>query len=127
MLAIGHYDFGRNLKPVDFDGWCAADVLPPADTLDFWIIYWTRAYEYLSRHANRNLILFDYDAFCEDPESGLSVLGDCLGVVDCQRLRSFSGRIRRPSPLPVDSTGFSESCISEADAVLRRLRHSAVF
>ncbi len=24
MEAIGHYDFGANLRPIDFDGWATA-------------------------------------------------------------------------------------------------------
>ena len=40
MRAIGHFDFGENLRPVDFDGWFERRQTEQTDVLAFWLEYW---------------------------------------------------------------------------------------
>lgn len=52
MAGIGHFDFGANLKPVDFDGWLRGRDAAAAEQLGFWLEYWCAAYRSLLRAAN---------------------------------------------------------------------------
>jgi hypothetical protein len=47
MQAIGHYDFGDHLKPIDFDGWFAGRRIDEAKSLAFWLEYWVAAYRHV--------------------------------------------------------------------------------
>ncbi|MBK8979381.1 MAG: sulfotransferase [Planctomycetes bacterium] len=44
MAGIGHFDFGHNLKPVDFGGWLQGRSGPGPDHLQFWLEYWEACY-----------------------------------------------------------------------------------
>ena len=62
MAGIGHFDFGDNLKPVDFDGWARGGGAPAADGLEFWIRYWCAAYRALleaAQHDRVHLVGFE--------------------------------------------------------------------
>ncbi len=40
MAGIGHFDFGANLKPIDFGGWLGEREGPGPEHLQFWLEYW---------------------------------------------------------------------------------------
>src|SRR5690606_32311264 len=44
MTAIGHFDFGENLRPINFNDWLATAAELDPTTLDFWLAYWVAAY-----------------------------------------------------------------------------------
>ena len=71
MALIGHFDFGANLKPIDFQG--NSSVLQ-ADPLgaEFWIRYWIAAFRFILARPRSNLVLLDYDALCRTPGPGLA-------------------------------------------------------
>jgi hypothetical protein len=57
MKGIGHFDFGDNLRPVDFAGWL--DISPYRNPLqmDFWLAYWRVAYGSLIDAATERVCL----------------------------------------------------------------------
>ena len=67
MRAIGHYDFGENLRPVDFDGWLANRESKETDSLAFWLEYWMVGYRHLLAKKADFLHFLNYDALCADP------------------------------------------------------------
>ena len=40
MEGIGHFDFGDNLRPVDFDGWLDSSKHRDPREMGFWLEYW---------------------------------------------------------------------------------------
>lgn len=78
MRAIGHYDFGENLRPVDFDDWLDRRESEKADSLGFWLEYWTAAYSHLLDQNDADIHFLDYDAMCAQPERGLRLAAELI-------------------------------------------------
>jgi hypothetical protein len=77
MEAIGHHEFGKGLKPVNFDGWLDGEPGSP-EGLPFWLRYWTAAYQFILGHAGESTVLVSYARLTEEPETALSRLADAL-------------------------------------------------
>lgn len=92
MADVGHFEFGANLRPIDFDGWLAAVDAPAAaaQTLEFWLRYWCAAYghalsaagesEANDSGAGDNVVFVSYDVVCSRPLETLASLCQRLGV-----------------------------------------------
>jgi hypothetical protein len=120
MRGIGHFDFGANLRPIDFDGWLSRARHTDPRTIGFWLEYWVAAHEWLhERAATVHFLLYDH--FCVDPDSGLRWLADVLGVKDRQSLTRERGTIRIPPPHPVDLTSVAPSVLTRANEIYRSL------
>ena len=65
MRAIGHYDFGENLCPIDFGGWLDERESRDADCLAFWLEYWVVSYRSLLTENADFLRFLSYEALCE--------------------------------------------------------------
>jgi hypothetical protein len=94
---LGHYEFGLDYRPFMFDGEpprvCARD----ASTIDHWLESWTRVYRGVLATAPNNVVFWDYDAFCADPQDTLAKLAariDLEGQID----RNAAAEIRPPRP-----------------------------
>lgn len=72
MADIGHFDFGANLRPIDFDQWL--DDAPSTDAGDasFWLSYWCAAFEHVRGDAGEGVVLVDYDGLCAQPARHLA-------------------------------------------------------
>ncbi len=126
MRGIGHYDFGQNLRPVDFEGWLDARRSPEADALGFWLEYWIAAYRHLLGHRGLSLHFVSYESLCEDPARGLERLADAIGSDDRDALVSAAERIRPPRPREVDVSGVARGILEEADGLHAELRDAAL-
>jgi hypothetical protein len=128
MADIGHYDFGANLKPIDFDHWLPEGWLPgdpglSAGRLEFWLRYWTAAYENLLnlRGTDRNIRFVCFETLCQSPHKTLGELAEWLGVRDPDALIRQSDRIKgAPSREP--SEVVDRSIISGPTALYAELR-----
>ncbi|MEO1310387.1 MAG: sulfotransferase [Pseudomonadota bacterium] len=97
MAAIGHFDFGANLKPVNFGGWATKTRDLDPTTLEYWLAYWRAAYGFLRTRAGDRVHLLDYDALCADPQAVLQKLADAVAIDDPQALLQAAPRFR-PAP-----------------------------
>ncbi|WP_374575708.1 sulfotransferase [Phenylobacterium sp.] len=96
MAGVGHFDFGANLKPIDFDGWLAPGAFD-ATQPDFWLRYWIAAYGHILREHAERVMLVDYDALCEAPKTWLGAIGARLEL-EPGAFDEAAGKIRnRPS------------------------------
>lgn len=123
MKGIGHFDFGANLRPIDFGGWL--DGCPhPHDSLSFWLAYWTAAYRHCLDHASARLTLLDYDELCRSPTAQLGNLAGLLeiGVDELQRA---APSIKVPRPHAPDTSGIDPEILSAALALYDALRQRA--
>ncbi len=77
MEGIGHFEFGRALRPIDFQGWLDHGAPDPM-TLDFWLTYWCTAFETVLEAPR--VYLIDYDRLCHEPVPLLETLADRLQV-----------------------------------------------
>lgn len=126
MKGLGHYDFGANLKPVDFDGWYAATPHRDAHTLDFWLAYWIAAYGHLlDRHGDR-IILVGHEELCADPQRVMAALGTRLGLADVAGFVASGADIRDSTARPIDTAGVDPALLAAAAALHARLRAAAL-
>jgi hypothetical protein len=95
MRQIGHFDFGVNLCPIDFDGWLDKREHRDPLTLGFWLEYWTAAYGHVLEEHSQHVDLLDYDRLCREPKQGLSALSQAIGLPDPAALVA-SGEAIRP-------------------------------
>jgi hypothetical protein len=94
MAGIGHYDFGENLRPVNFGGWLdRANFREPA-RLPFWLEYWFETYNYLAKCDG--IYLLCYEDLCAAPSETLTQLAKVLLPNDRAGLLRASSRFRSP-------------------------------
>ena len=126
MRAIGHYDFGENLCPVDFDGWLDRRQSQQTDTLAFWLEYWVVSYRRLLAE-NADLVHFlNYDALCENAEQGMRLMAEAIGSRDVDALLSAAKKIRPARPRDVEAETVPASLTQEVDRVYAWLREAAI-
>lgn len=124
MEAIGHYDFGQNLRPLDFNSWLDRRKSENPSELGFWLEYWLASYQHLlSESAHLNFI--DYDTLCEAPERGLRTLAEVVQSCNPEALISRATRIRQPRAKKIDTDALPTWLKREANSVYDRLRETA--
>ncbi len=122
MEAIGHHEFGKGLKPVNFNGWLE-DAASPSK-LTFWVQYWTAAYRFILEHAGDNTVLFSYAQLIEDQEETLSHLADRLGIPQTV-LTKQTDRLRSPRTHSVDKSQLPDRVSREASEIYDQINHCA--
>ena len=134
MAGVGHFDFGANLKPVNFNGWARRCSFSP-DTVDFWLAYWIETYQYLldvvagghsGGHGGVEGVLFvGFEALCKEPESSFNVLAGQLAIEPQTLVKSVS-QIRVARAHPVERDSLDGHNLARAEAVYQRLLERAV-
>ena len=124
MEDTGHFDFGENLRPVDFNGWLSKAGEPNPNTLSFWLLYWVNAYRYLLNGKKPQARFFSYDAFCADPQSGLEKLGRILDIKNSELLMANVKRIAAPKPHNVETDDVPSSILDQAEDLYLELQNA---
>ncbi len=96
MAGIGHYDFGENLRPVDFNQWLDRTQARQATTIGFWLEYWFETYRHLIKRDEIHLLC--YEDLCADPSGSLARLADVLQPHDRAVLLEVASRIQARQP-----------------------------
>ena len=119
MEAIGHHEFGKGLKPVNFGGWLEDGHPDPGD-LEFWLRYWTAAYQFILGHADESTVLVSYTRLTEEPEQSLSQLADVLGL-PTDELVPLATELRPPRNHSTDEEHLPDLLLREAWETYGRL------
>lgn len=122
MRALGHYDFGVNLRPINFDNWLQKDG-NDANTLTFWLQYWVATYRHLLQNNGAAHFLC-YETLCSEPAHTLNDLARLLHCRDADKLRSAANDIRAPRPHRIDRSAISATLIDETEALYDQLCES---
>ncbi len=122
MTAIGHHEFGKGLKPVDFGGWLKA--VPPPERLEFWVRYWIAAYRYVLEHTGPSTVLVSYRRLTDEPEDTLARLAKVLGLPAAE-LVGQADRLRPPRTHEVDPSQVPASILYDARELHDRLERGA--
>lgn len=125
MAGVGHFDFGANLKPIDFNHWLDQDGPHDPLTLAFWIRYWIVGYEATIAKLGPRVRLLGYDQLCENPAQGVEWLAARAEVRNVDGLRKACTVLKTPSRRPVDTDGVDPALIDEAKALYDRLIRTA--
>lgn len=125
MRAIGHYDFGENLKPINMGGWQEkhSDVSPNA--LEFWLQYWIASYRFLLDNPY-TAALFSYDQFCHQPKDSLQKLADWIELEASDAFLGQADRVSPPKPYSAKDYNVSKDLLDEATALFGELTAAAV-
>ena len=115
MAAIGHFDFGLTLRPLDFGGWLDTARHRDPASLGFWLEYWVAAYAHLVSRRDSRVKFLSFDAFCADPAAGLAWLADTLALDDPAALLAQQARIAPPARHTVDTGGIDQSLLARAE------------
>ena len=119
MEAIGHHEFGKGLKPVNFGGWLQDSPPDPGD-LEFWLRYWTAAYRFVLEHTGEGTCLISYRRLTNEPEMALSQSADTLSLPQ-NLLRSQSDRLRSPRSHQVNEDDVPARLREEAYGIFQQL------
>lgn len=122
MEAIGHHEFGKGLRPVDFGGWL--EDAPPPDRLEFWLRYWIAAYRHVVDHAGSSTSCICYEHVTARPKQALAGVADAVGVRRME-LTSQAGRVRPPRTHDVRESEIPAPVREEARELYRTLRQEA--
>ncbi len=114
MRAIGHFDFGEHLRPVDFDRWYDGRAQKDALMLSFWLEYWVAAYQHLLTMDRALVHFLDYDRLCADPVPGLRRLAERIDCRDTDRLVASAKGIRPARTRSIDTTGVPPEPLRQA-------------
>lgn len=80
MESIGHMEFGKALRPINFSNWIHDNHDLEPGSLDFWAEYWIVAYQHILTTAGPGTRIFSYDRLCTQPGDGLGRLEQELAL-----------------------------------------------
>jgi hypothetical protein len=126
MRGIGHYDFGENLRPVDFGGWLDRRQAGDAGCLAFWLEYWVAGYRYLLEKSADSLRFLSYEALCDDPLRGLRLFADVIGSGDPAAVLVHADGIRGAKPRELDTGMVPAPLLQEAGRVYAELKKASL-
>lgn len=124
MAGIGHFDFGENLRPVDFGGWLDRTSHQNPRALAFWLEYWIAAYECLA--GNRAVTLLCYEDLCSETVPVLESLADLLQIRDRAAFLRQATRFKMPSRHPIDIDSEGEEPATRAAALYETMRSKSL-
>ncbi len=122
MEAIGHHEFGKSLRPVNFGGWLE-DAAEPGE-LAFWVQYWLAAYRFILEHAGESSVLISYRRLVDEPASVLRRLEELLGVPE-NELASQADQLHPPRTHAVEKGELSDTLLEGASETYKRLERRA--
>lgn len=118
MAWTGHHDFGRNFRPIRFDG--AIEV--PAIEAEFWLRYWIDGYRHALATAPASTRFVGFDDLLAGGADALAALADELGLVRPASLVDASATLRAPTSVPESLEAISPALAAEAGALYAQLR-----
>jgi len=77
MNWLGHFEFGSNLKPFNFNNDLIADKQSP-ENLNYWLSYWRQVYEYVLDNYEGKAVFLCYEKICKNPRDVLEKLEEKL-------------------------------------------------
>lgn len=122
MEMIGHHEFGKGLRPIDFGGWL--DGAPPPDQLEFWVHYWIAAYRHVLDHASSSTRLICYADLTAEPEKALARLAEVVGI-SASSLISQADRLHPPRSHAVLDSDIPGPVREEAEEIYQLLERQA--
>lgn len=127
MKDIGHFDFGRNLRPVDFNKWFSSQQyrLDP-NTITFWLQYWIVTYKYLIKNIRKNIHFFPYDSFCSNPQNYLDQFCGLIEIKNRDYLINKADTIIAPKKHIFDISGIKPEILNEANVLYTELQTASI-
>ncbi len=122
MAAIGHFDFGENCKPINFNNWLDNSANPL--TLHFWLQYWLAAYSQLATLSDKRVEFICFEHLCAAPQDILEKIANFLELEDPDKLRQQSNKIHMPPQYPPDHKAIGSALLGKAEKLYQTLSYS---
>ncbi|MEZ9832695.1 sulfotransferase [Vibrio breoganii] len=122
MAGIGHFDFGQNLKPIDFDQWLSGASSSNAQDLSYWHEYWCACYSHLLKIESDKVCFVDFDKLCEQPEHELSRIADFIGIENKELLLNQMGRLKKRQKTEDSYHNIQPGLVSRVSSVYEALQ-----
>ena len=103
MADVGHFEFGANLRPIDFGHWLRGGDVDPPQGASFWLRYWCAAYAHALANHRSHVAFVSYDALCADPVPVLRRIGAAAGIDESTDPATLAGRVRTPAHYDADA------------------------
>ena len=126
MEDIGHFDFGANLRPLDFGRWLDRAGGHSAQSASFWLQYWCAAFEHLLSQPSAQVVFVSYEQCCAHPAAVLRRLGGLIGLDGTDRLESEAGRFRAPRSSAVEASDLDRAALDRTLALHAELSRRAI-
>lgn len=126
MEWIGHYEFGGNLKPIDFGGWLGAGRVPSRPDETFWMGYWNAAYRHAITARGDNVHFVDFDALWRGGGQGLEALADVAGIRARRRFIAAGSVLRAPTSTPVSADACDPALQTAVQETYKQLKELAI-
>jgi hypothetical protein len=125
MRWIGHFEFGANFRPIDFEGRYARAVLAREPDVGFWLDYWASAYRHALEAGSPQVSFVDFDRLMEAPAASLDRLARLAAVRDGQHLAAAASTLRAPTVKPMRPDTLPAESWKAVQEVHQRLRDAA--
>lgn len=126
MRWLGHFEFGENFKPINYDSWVDNKKIESNIDYDYWIAYWTAAYAHVLKHKGDNVILVDYDDMLTNREVNLNRIAEQIGLTDKNKLIEKAGILRNPTTDGISHNLCSKKKLNCANMVYKELKDSII-
>ncbi|MFO7652310.1 MAG: sulfotransferase [Candidatus Krumholzibacteriia bacterium] len=126
MREIGHFDFGRHLKPIDLGGWLEDREHADSATVGYWLEYWVAVYRHLVETSADLVDFCSYDDLCLAPATSLTALARTVGCRADRQLTARSASLHPPHPPTVDDAGIPRSLLDLSEEVFGRLQRQSI-
>jgi len=126
MEDIGHYDFGENLRPVDFDNWFSSGLELDPSTLLFWLKYWISTYRRLLKTEQNNIQFISYDSLCKNPKINLKIFGELIKINKIESLITNADLIITPKAYSVDIDSKTREILNQANDLYVELQNTSI-
>ena len=126
MEWIGHYEFGENLRPINFGGWLDGAELPGQIDEAFWMRYWNAAYSYVLQNRTDKVLFLDFDLLLQDGRESLDRVSKSLDLRHDRVLIDAADTLRSPTTRPVERNRCPTDVWNRAQDIYAQLRSLAV-
>ena len=126
MRDIGHFEFGHNLKPIDFQSWVSEGNMYDPFKLEYWLTYWIISYEFLLNTALDDVIFISYESLCEDPVASLRHLVSVLEIKNGENLLNNAGRVARPRLYDIDKKILPAHLVEKVNSLYKLLETASI-
>ncbi len=127
MEGIGHYDFGDNLRPINFNDWLDGDRRSDAKTIEFWLEYWHATYRHIIDTVDDSVCLLSYTQLTERPKEGLRYLSTLINLAEPVRLIDQFDIIRSPGQHSVGESDVSSGILDECRSLFAGMEKQKLF
>ena len=100
MNWLGHHEFGLNQKPFDLGNDEIFNEIKSykKEDINYWLLTWLNYYSFIVKKFKSNIILFNYENFCNEPKIELKKICNIINIdIDSLELLAFKNKLKTNS------------------------------